>query len=157
MKTFFLILMGWAGLLTAQAQDKEWSQLLKDYLKLEDALVESNAGNAKEALLQMQKDVQDLQPVTAGKAAQQKELKFMAAYFDIYSKTESLEEMRTGFGKISGSMITLADQKVFGSEKLYVLYCPMKKVTWLDDSDAVKNPFYGKAMLTCGNVKKTIN
>jgi Cu(I)/Ag(I) efflux system membrane fusion protein len=149
--------MSWAGLLTTQAQDKEYSQLLKDYLKLEDALVASNAGNAKEALKQMQKDVQDLQPVTAGKPSQQKELKFMAAYFDIYSKTESIEEIRTGFGKISSSMIALAEQKVFGSEKLYVMYCPMKKVTWLDDSDAVKNPFYGKAMLTCGEVKKTIN
>jgi Cu(I)/Ag(I) efflux system membrane fusion protein len=124
---------------------------------VEDALVASNVGNAKDALKQMQTDVQELQPVTAGKTAQQKELKFLAAYLDIYAKSDSLEDIRTGFGKISGSMIALAEQKVFAGQELYVINCPMKKVNWLDDSNTVKNPYYGKAMLTCGSVKKTIN
>ena len=157
MKTLFIILMSWAGIMTTQAQDKEWNRLLKDYLAVEDALVASNVGNAKDALKQMQNDIQELQPVTAGKTAQQKELKFLAAYLDIYAKSDSLEEVRTGFGKISGSMIVLAEQKVFVGQELYVMNCPMKKVNWLDDSNTVKNPYYGKAMLTCGSVKKTIN
>ncbi|ESU22853.1 hypothetical protein FEDK69T_17560 [Flavobacterium enshiense DK69] len=157
MKTLFIILMSWAGIMTTQAQSKEWDQLLKDYLAVEDALVASNVGNAKDALIQMQKDVLELQPVTTGKTSQQKELKFLAAYLDIYVKSDSLEEIRTGFGKISGSMIALAEQKVFAGKELYVLNCPMKKVNWLSASNTVKNPYYGKAMLTCGSVKKTIN
>lgn len=157
MKTLFIILMSWAGIMTTQAQDKEWNQLLKDYLAVEDALVASNSDNAKEALKQMQTDVQALQPAIAGKTAQEKELKFLAAYLDIYVKAGSLEDVRTGFGKISGSMIALAEQKVFTGHELYVVNCPMKKVNWLDDSNAVKNPYYGKTMLNCGSVKKTID
>ncbi|ESU27008.1 hypothetical protein FLJC2902T_23490 [Flavobacterium limnosediminis JC2902] len=156
MKTLFLILMSWAGMVTTQAQSKDWNQLLKDYLVLEDALVASNVNDAKDAMGRMQKEVLQLQPEASGKAYQ-KELKFLAAYLDLYAKSDSLDEIRTGFGKISGSMIALADQKVFGSDTLYVLFCPMKKTSWLDDTKDVKNPYYGKAMLTCGSVKKTIN
>jgi Cu(I)/Ag(I) efflux system membrane fusion protein len=149
--------MSWIGLTAMQGQSKEWNQLLKDYLAVEDALVASNVANAKDALVQMQKDVLELQPVAEGKTSQEKELKFLAAYLDIYTKSNSLEDIRTGFGKISGSMIVLAEQKVFAGQELYVMNCPMKKVNWLADSDKVKNPYYGKAMLTCGSVKKTIN
>jgi Cu(I)/Ag(I) efflux system membrane fusion protein len=54
-------------------------------------------------------------------------------------------------------MITLAESKALWNNKLYVFYCPMKKANWLDDANTVKNPYYGKSMLTCGSVKKTIN
>lgn len=156
MKILFLILMSWIGLMSAQAQNKDWNQLLNDYLKLEDALVASNPDEAKEAITKMQKEVGQLQPDAAGKAYQ-KELKFLAAYLEVAGKATSLEDIRTRFEKISGSMIALAEQKVFGGEALYVMYCPMKKTSWLDDTKDVKNPYYGKAMLTCGSVKKTIN
>lgn len=156
MKTLFLILMSWVGLISTQAQNKDWNQLLKEYLTLEDALVASNPDEAKEAIAKMQKEVQQLQPDASGKAYQ-KELKFLAAYLEVAGKTTSLEDIRSRFEKISQSMIALAEQKVFGAEALYVMYCPMKKTSWLDDSNEVKNPYYGKAMLTCGSVKKTIN
>lgn len=156
MKTVFLILMSWVGMTAAQAQSNDWNQLLKDYLVLEDALVGSNATDAKEAVAKMQKEVQQLLPEASGKAYQ-KELRFLAAYLEVAGKASSVEDIRTRFEKISGSMIVLANQKVFGSETLYVVYCPMKKASWLDDANEVKNPYYGKAMLTCGSVTKTIN
>jgi hypothetical protein len=47
---------------------------------------------------------------------------------------------------------------LLGTDKtLYLDFCPMKKVTWLSETKAIKNPFYGSDMLTCGNVKKQIN
>lgn len=156
MKSFFLILMSWIGLMSAQAQNKDWNQLLKNYLEVEDALVASNLTDAKNAIAKMQKEIQQLQPDATGKV-HQKELKFLAAYLEVAGKADSLDDIRTRFEKISGSMIALAEQKVFTPETLYVVYCPMKKASWLDDATDVKNPYYGKAMLTCGSVKKTIN
>ncbi|RYF82932.1 MAG: DUF3347 domain-containing protein, partial [Chitinophagaceae bacterium] len=35
-------------------------------------------------------------------------------------------------------------------------YCPMKKALWLSNEKAIKNPYYGSAMLTCGKVTETI-
>jgi len=34
---------------------------------------------------------------------------------------------------------------------LFIQYCPMKKANWLSKSISIRNPFYGKIMLTCGN------
>jgi hypothetical protein len=36
------------------------------------------------------------------------------------------------------------------------MYCPMKKSNWLSNEKTVKNPYYGSAMLTCGEVTGTI-
>lgn len=155
MKTLFVLLLSCLGL-TVQAQTKDWNQMLSNYLELEDALVASNLADAKTAMGKMQKEAIQLAPKTTGSVAQ-KELKFIAARLEVYGKADSLDDIRSGFEKISNSMIVLAEQKVFGSEALYVMYCPMKKANWLDDTNTIKNPYYGKAMLTCGSVKKTIN
>jgi hypothetical protein len=32
----------------------------------------------------------------------------------------------------------------------------MKKMYWLSSEAAIKNPYYGKMMLTCGSVTETI-
>lgn len=156
MKKLFVMLLGCLGVMTVQAQSKEWNDVLKNYLSMEDALVASNAGDAKNAMDTMRKDVLQLQSDAKGKNYE-KEAKFLAAYLEAHNKANSLEDIRSAFEKISKSMIALAELKVFGSETLYVVNCPMKKANWLDDANTVKNPYYGKAMLTCGSVKKTIN
>jgi len=33
----------------------------------------------------------------------------------------------------------------------------MKKAVWLSNEKAIKNPYYGSQMLTCGKVVETIN
>lgn len=156
MKKLFVIFISFLGVMTAQAQSNDWNQLLKSYLDIEDALVASNVNDAKTAMAKMQKEALQLLPKATGNVPQ-KELKFLAARLEVYGKSESIEDVRAGFEKISNSMILLAEQKVFGSETLYVVHCPMKKANWLDDTNTVKNPYYGKSMLTCGSVKKTIN
>jgi len=32
----------------------------------------------------------------------------------------------------------------------------MKKATWLSSNKTIKNPYYGNAMLTCGQVTETM-
>ncbi|MGY4386382.1 hypothetical protein ACVWYN_003435 [Pedobacter sp. UYP24] len=33
----------------------------------------------------------------------------------------------------------------------------MKKSSWLSSEKAVKNPYFGSAMLACGSVQETLN
>jgi Cu(I)/Ag(I) efflux system membrane fusion protein len=46
------------------------------------------------------------------------------------------------------------------SGELFVLYCPMannnKGADWLSASSEVQNPYYGSAMLNCGELKSTL-
>ena len=51
--------------------------------------------------------------------------------------------------------------EVFGvNEKVYLQYCPMadddKGAYWLSGERQVLNPYFGTAMLTCGEVKQII-
>lgn len=48
----------------------------------------------------------------------------------------------------------------YGNQKLYVDYCPMannnKGAYWLSQTKEIKNPYLGKKMPKCGELKKEI-
>jgi len=53
-------------------------------------------------------------------------------------------------------MIALAKEYKLSENPVYVQYCPMADSSWLSDESKIANPYYGKSMLTCGNVKSTL-
>ena len=42
------------------------------------------------------------------------------------------------------------------ADKLYVMFCPMKKAGWLQTNAEVANPYYSSEMKQCGEVKRTL-
>ena len=73
---------------------------------------------------------------------------------------QTIDDLRDEFINISKAMIALSES--FGSmnEKVYVQHCPMadhnKGADWLSMDKEIKNPYFGSAMLTCGEIKETI-
>ena len=66
------------------------------------------------------------------------------------AKSDSIVSARKEFTTLSERAIKLAaDQNGY-----YVVNCPMLKKDWVQTSEKVANPYAGKAMLTCGEVKK---
>jgi hypothetical protein len=65
-------------------------------------------------------------------------------------KSSSLDEARAAFSKLSDQ----AEQLAAGQSGYYVMHCPMKKKDWVQTSKKVENPYGGKEMLSCGEVKK---
>lgn len=65
-------------------------------------------------------------------------------------KSNSLDEARAAFSKLSAE----AEKMAAGQSGYYVMHCPMKNKDWVQTSDKVENPYGGKDMLTCGEVKK---
>ncbi len=71
---------------------------------------------------------------------------------------KDIENIRKPFLNVSSNYISLVE--TFGpfSKKIYVINCSMannnKGGDWLSFSKDVKNPYYGKSMLTCGIIKK---
>jgi hypothetical protein len=53
-------------------------------------------------------------------------------------------------------MFELVKGLKLNTNTLYEQYCPMKKATWLSESAAIKNPYYGSQMLTCGKTTETL-
>ena len=66
------------------------------------------------------------------------------------AKSSSLKEARAAFDKLSEK----AKQLAAGQSGYYVVYCPMLKKDWVQTSQTIGNPYYGKEMLSCGEIKK---
>ncbi|MBA3963989.1 MAG: DUF3347 domain-containing protein [Chthoniobacterales bacterium] len=66
------------------------------------------------------------------------------------SESASLKDARAAFEKLSAK----AKQLTAGQSGYYVVNCPMLKKDWVQTSTTIANPYGGKDMATCGEVKK---
>ena len=158
MKALFIPL---AALLfsTASAQSKSVSTVLNTYYKLKNELVAGNSSAASTAAADFKSAVAAVNSSTASAAE-------VKAFEPVKQKLQTdaaaiagandIDKQRELFATLSTTMISLAKSISLSDKEIYVDYCPMKKASWLSAEKAIKNPYYGNKMLTCGNVKETI-
>ena len=86
----------------------------------------------------------------------EKELK---SYANSISGTTNIKKQRNHFKQLS-SHLTSSIQLFGINEKVYNQFCPMadnnKGAYWLSKEEQVLNPYFGDAMLKCGEVKQVI-
>ncbi|MFH1532196.1 MAG: efflux RND transporter periplasmic adaptor subunit [Pseudomonadota bacterium] len=77
-------------------------------------------------------------------------------------KESNIEELRRHFEAVSAA--ALAMERTFGhtgKNSHYEMFCPMafenRGATWLQESDALLNPYFGASMLRCGEVRETFS
>lgn len=128
-------------------------QLLISYYGIKDALVAGNSGKAAASAGEFVKAANGIDYKIVSEGNIHALLKDAGAI----SETTDLKKQREQFARLSTNMITLAKAVKLGTQPAYETYCPMKKASWLSDSKTIKNPYYGSAMLSCGNVVETIN
>ncbi|WP_027379046.1 DUF3347 domain-containing protein [Chryseobacterium daeguense] len=146
-----------------QVQNFSIAPIVKDYLALKNALVADNdkaAANAGKQLMATFNKI-DMKTIPANKHKK---------YMDIAEDAkENAEHIGDNAGKIDHQREHLASLSkdisdlivLFGStQKLYQDFCPMyndgKGAIWISEAKAIKNPYYGSQMLTCGSVKKEL-
>ena len=77
----------------------------------------------------------------------------IAKQADTLAKAKDLKATREAFKPLSASLVKyLADNKA-GVGTYHEAYCPMVKANWLQTGKAIKNPYMGKQMLSCGELK----
>jgi hypothetical protein len=77
----------------------------------------------------------------------------VAKQADTLAQTKDLKAARAAFKPLSASLVKyLADNKA-GVGTYHEAYCPMVKASWLQSGKAIKNPYMGKEMLGCGELK----
>lgn len=128
------------------------------YFVVKDALIKSDAKLTSAKA----KDLLDV--ITAVKmdklksdehTAWMKVVKKLTADAKSISTTTDLKKQRETFKSLSKNTYTLIKVSKSG-DVVYKQYCPMADADWLSKEKAVKNPYYGSSMLTCGNVVETI-
>jgi hypothetical protein len=68
------------------------------------------------------------------------------------AKATDLASARAPFKPLSNSLIKYLEDH--NARNAYVqIYCPMADANWLQTDKNVKNPYLGRAMLKCGEIK----
>ena len=121
-----LALVGFTVGVQAAALSDQDKQFLTVYGKAHDALVADDLARAKKAAVDLGPDGADL------------------------SQSNSLDEARSAFGKLSDKAVKLAA----GQPGYFAAHCPMKNKDWVQTSTTISNPYGGKDMVDCGEIKK---
>jgi Cu(I)/Ag(I) efflux system membrane fusion protein len=137
--------------------------VFNDYIKLKDALVEDDSdrvmAESKKLLDNLSKvDMKLLMNKEAHNHWMTLEKEIKASTNSI-SKTSDIKAQRDHFKHLSSHLIRTL--QLFGvNKKVFVEFCPMADnnngAYWLSKEEKVINPYFGGAMLSCGEVKQVI-
>jgi len=126
----------------ASAQSTE--VLFQRYIQVKDALVNSDS---KTAAIQATALQQELESTWSGQ-----EYHPLLQSVKTIATTTDLATQRKAFTDVSVRMWQLVKSKGGIRQTVYYQYCPMKKANWLSQEAAIRNPYYGSQMLTCGSI-----
>lgn len=131
------------------------------YFELKDALVKSDATIAATKAATLLKAINAIKMETLGSNHMaymnvEKDLKLNAEHI---SESKDIAHQRDHFSSLSTAMYQLI-KTAKANTTVYYEHCPMyndgKGANWLSKESAIKNPYYGSMMLSCGKVQETI-
>ncbi len=141
-------------------------EVVKKYFALKNTLVATKAADAGSAASQLASQAGDfltsLQSDSVNMAA-------LAPYLDTIVNAskqitaiddKTCEKQRIAFEQVSIAVYGLANKAGLKNAKIYHQYCPMafndKGAYWLSEESEIKNPYFGKKMLECGEVTDSL-
>jgi len=139
--------------------------LLADYYAIKDAFVASNSKDAATAAEKLKAEVDTLNIYLISDTAMLMEAKPL---LDTIAMTSSViatektdvEKQRISLGLLSDNMYALLHKTELKNAKVYQEFCPMamndKGAHWLSSEEEIKNPYFGKKMIECGEVTDSL-
>jgi hypothetical protein len=120
-------------------------RVVDPYLKIQIALSADTMDDVKPQAAVIAKEADAL-------GAQGKDVKTAAKQLE---QAADLAAARTAFGALTKAVLSYAEatKSEFGPG-VQEAYCPMARKSWLQKGDKIENPYYGKSMAGCGEIKK---
>jgi hypothetical protein len=121
--------------------------IVESYLRIHAQLAADKTDGVKPAATEI---VKQAEAMGSGGAAIAKAAGSVAAAGD-------LKTAREAFGPLSDAVKAAVDASGPASAKelgLKLAFCPMVNRSWLQKEEKLRNPYYGSAMLECGEFKK---
>lgn len=130
---------------------EEHKKVVERYLKIRKLLAQDSI----KELSQIKKDMVDSLETLLEKTKQAKA--FVNLIQDIKNEVskmnvEEIEKTRKSFLNISELMVNFIHAVHFDQQELYVFKCPMYPGVWIQEIKETENPYYGSAMLRCGEI-----
>ncbi|MBD1396427.1 efflux RND transporter periplasmic adaptor subunit [Pontibacter sp. JH31] len=141
---------------------KQLTEVINQYYALKNALVASDVPKARQAAGTFALKLGEVDMgALDGKLHDQwmALLPTLKSNAEAIQKSRDLEKQRAAFSPLSDHVIEAV--KVFGiqQEVAYIQSCPMalgdKGAYWLSELEDIQNPYFGQAMLTCGETEET--
>lgn len=154
-RLYFFIAMLFVSVQAAKAQDKSVNGVLTAYFTLKNDLVADNSAAAKTHATELAAAIKAVpaDKIPAEQLAAWKKIQLSTTRI---GEAKDIDTQRDYFAILSDNMIAVTKALKTNTAPVYQQYCPMKKVNWLSEAAAIKNPFYGKQMPTCGQVTETL-
>jgi hypothetical protein len=133
---------------TSEVSSEQLKSILSSYFNVKDALVNTDAKEAKSALAKLLESV----------GSEFEQIKSLTK--EMHDK-EDVEEIRSGFDDLSQKVYTLVKENAESKDqKVYKKFCPMafnnEGAFWLSDKEEIRNPYFGDKMLKCGKVQEEL-
>ena len=139
-------------------QSNQLQAVFDNYFLLKDALVKTDGKTATAKSTELLASIASVKMETLKMEVHMvwmKILKDLTADAKSISETQDIKKQREAFKSLSKSMYEVIKVSK-PTEAVYYQYCPMQDANWLSKENAVKNPYYGSQMLTCGKTVETI-
>ncbi len=143
-----------------QATGEALGPVFDAYFDLKDALVASDAKKAAAQAAELSSAVKAV-PMEGMDAdlhtVWMQEMELLANTSAGIASKSKLEEQRKAFAELTEAMLALVKARP-DTTPIYLDHCPMYEggADWLSRDKAIRNPFYGAQMMSCGSVKETI-
>ncbi|WP_144281008.1 DUF3347 domain-containing protein [Chryseobacterium echinoideorum] len=147
---------------SAQQNQPTFKSVFENYFSLKDALIKSDGATASTKASALTKAIQSIDMTKLSSEEHtvwmnvMKDLAFDAEHI---SDTKDASHQRDHFTSLSDNIYKV--MKVTKQDTpVYYQNCPMfnngKGANWLSKEEAVKNPYYGSQMLSCGSTVETL-
>jgi copper chaperone CopZ len=147
---------------TDQVAENLLKPVFENYFLLKDALVKTDgkvASSLSKDLLTSLNGVKMDQLAMDVHLVWMKVTKDLTADSKIIAETQDIKKQRTVFMSLSKNMYDLMKIAKYETPVFYQ-FCPManggKGANWLSKDSAIKNPYYGSQMMSCGKTVETI-
>ena len=118
--------------------------IFDNYIKVQTALVHDSLEGVADAGAAITKALPS--------AASEKLPAALTGQAQSLAKAKDLDSARDAFKLLSNSLIEFA-KRHNATGTYHIAYCPMAKASWLQTGTTVMNPYFGKAMLHCGQLR----
>jgi Cu(I)/Ag(I) efflux system membrane fusion protein len=146
-----------------QIFQEQLSGLFSAYINLKDAFVASDLEKAKKEAKQTEEALKKVDMKLVTGAAHHDWMNYLGSMLSALSTIQSsadLEKQREAFSKLSDELYKTIKAYGLSGKTAYYEFCPMafnnQGGYWLSQNEAIRNPYFGDKMLTCGSVKETL-
>lgn len=127
--------------------------LLK-YISIQKALAGDELAAARIAASELEKLGQSWETTKTNRCGE------LTRHASEIAEAESIELAREAFKALSDALIAAIETDGLGHGQVYKMYCPMAfndtGAAWIQDTPALRNPYFGASMLMCGMQQATI-